>query len=556
MNDDGTSKDLTLKLARDDAPIGGRIIDLEGRPVAGARLTVLDVRVPVDGSLDAWLKALEERGEFNRLDAQPNPPIIPPVVTGQDGGFRIGGIGPGRVVKLQIEGPTIETKRVQVRTRPGPVLRNPRSKNSSREEPVIVYGVQFEHVAAPTRPIEGVVRDADTGRPLGGIMVHGDQNLGGFYEYVECISDAQGRYRLVGLPRGQEGSIVAIPPCDFPYYGSRKAQLNVPADEALPYLRSKVRVETTLLRDAIPLDIRLKRGVWVTGRIIDQATREPVAGQVQYYVFADNPQVHAYPGYRAARGSTHFVGGDGAFRLVAFPGPGLLAARADGGPYMRGAGVERIKNKSKDGYYRTYPSLVVPDNFHVLDQIDPAPGTSSLAHDLALESGRSLTVTALGPDGKPMADLFAIGLIEMRGWEKATGEKSSYTVSGLKPGRDRTVGFLHEKKGLVGEIVIRGDETRPQTVRLQPWGVLTGRVVDSDGQPSGEGRILPFILPKGYPEVGKDGRFRIEGIVPGKSYDLRLMSKKQRILGFLAKDVKIGSGEIKDLGDVVPRTGG
>ena len=52
---------------------------------------------------------------------------------------------------------------------------------------------------------------------------------------------------------------MAIPPCDFPYHGSRKAQLGVPADEALPYLRTKVRVETTLLRDAIPLDIRLKR---------------------------------------------------------------------------------------------------------------------------------------------------------------------------------------------------------------------------------------------------------------------------------------------------------
>ena len=36
-NGDGTSKDLTLKLARDDAPIGGRIIDLEGRPVVGGK---------------------------------------------------------------------------------------------------------------------------------------------------------------------------------------------------------------------------------------------------------------------------------------------------------------------------------------------------------------------------------------------------------------------------------------------------------------------------------------------------------------------------------------
>ncbi len=178
-----------------------------------------------------------------------------------------------------------------------------------------------------------------------------------------------------------------------------------------------------------------------------------------------------------------------------------------------------------------------------------------MVHDLALESGRSLTVTALGPDGKPLADLFANELIEMGGWRKLTGEKSSYTVSGLKSGRDRTVGFLHEKNQLVGEIVIHGDETRPQTVNLQRWGILTGRVVDAQGQPSGEGRILPFTFPTGYPEVGKDGRFRIERIVPGKSYDLQLLSKNSRILGFLAKDVKVGPGEVKDLGDVVPKAG-
>ena len=257
-----------------------------------------------------------------------------------------------------------------------------------------------------------------------------------------------------------------------------------------------------------------------------------------------------------ARGLYPFCGRRRGLPPGRFPGPGLLAARADGGPVRAGRrGRARCKNKSQNGYYRTYPSIVVPDNFHVLDQIDPAPGTSSLTHDLALESGRSLTVTALGPDGKPMADLFAIGLVEMRGWEKATGEGTTYTVSGLKPGRDRTVGFLHEKKGLVGEIVIRGDETRAQTVRLQPWGVLTGRIVGSDGQPSGEGSILPIILLKGYPEVGKDGRFRIEGIVPGKSYDLRLLRKNSRGSNFLDRDVKVGSGEVRDLGDIVPLPG-
>ena len=42
------------------------------------------------------------------------------------------------------------------------------------------------------------------------------------------------------------------------------------------------------------------------------------------------------------------------------------------------------------------PNVVVPDNFNVLDPIDPAPGTASLSHDLMLETGRSLAVTVAG----------------------------------------------------------------------------------------------------------------------------------------------------------------
>ena len=55
----GDGKELTLQLVADDVPVSGRIIDLEGRPVAGVTVKVIDVRVPAKASLDRWLKALE-----------------------------------------------------------------------------------------------------------------------------------------------------------------------------------------------------------------------------------------------------------------------------------------------------------------------------------------------------------------------------------------------------------------------------------------------------------------------------------------------------------------
>jgi hypothetical protein len=49
----------------------------------------------------------------------------------------------------------------------------------------------------------------------------------------------------------------------------------------------------------------------------------------------------------------------------------------------------------------------------------------------------------------------------------------------------------------------------------------------------------------------KEGKFRIEGLVPGLKYNLSVV-KKGRIVGYAFQDYTIKSGENKDLGDVKP----
>ena len=50
-------RDLTIRLTRADAPISGRIVDLEGRPVAGATIRPEEILEPEKDDLSAWIGA-------------------------------------------------------------------------------------------------------------------------------------------------------------------------------------------------------------------------------------------------------------------------------------------------------------------------------------------------------------------------------------------------------------------------------------------------------------------------------------------------------------------
>jgi hypothetical protein len=251
----------------------------------------------------------------------------------------------------------------------------------------------------------------------------------------------------------------------------------------------------------------------------------------------------------------HPVGTDGVFRVVAMPGPGLLTARVHGSRYIRGAGAEALGDRVRNGLIESYPYYAAPSNVNVIDLIDPAPDSRSMMHDLLLEAGRTLPLAVLGPDGRPLVptELVTVGLKDMSWWEKVPPGTTDLKIAALAPGRPRTIEVRHEARRLVGELRLSGDETRPQTITLRPWGVVTGRVVDADGQPMAGGQVHPITTPAGYPEVGRDGRFRFEGLIPGKDYELQILKPPGLNQGFIVNGLSVGPGETRDLGDVTPK---
>ena len=566
---------ITIQLAKDDVPIAGRLLDLQGKPVAGASVRVRGIRWPIKGDLTAFVQALKNQREgaapqnqlligfFNPYSGWDLDGLFPPVATDAQGRFRFRGIGRERVADLLIEAPTIETKYVYVMTWPAEKVEVPAYKNpgpySSPHQPLYThYGATFDHVAAPSKPVIGVVRDTDTGKPIVGAVVEKSNALPvpeprpiDDRVRFRAVTDEDGRYRITGLPRGQGNALRASPPAGQPYLMSAK---EIPEEPGL---------------EPVTVDFALKRGVWIDVKVTDKVTGQPVQCGVQYFLFDDNPHLKQVPGL-VTNSSYRNRAENGTFRLVGLPGRGVVAALAAEDRYLHGIGAAKIKGLLPPRTPQTLPSICLPEQFHALAEVNLEAGAGPVTCHLVLDPGRTLAGTVVGPDGQPLAGALTSGLNGRPLWMPPPLTTAAFTVSAVKPGQSRRLLFLHQANHLAGTLLVRGDEPGPLTVKLEPWGVVTGQLVTAEGKPltghqilSGEGELItpegvrPPPLDAGWlPDPvrpDKDGRFRVEGLVPGLKYrfDIAKDGYVARITGIAARNITVRSGETKDLGKIV-----
>jgi RNA polymerase sigma factor (sigma-70 family) len=511
-----TAGDLTLRLVKDDVPLRGRVLDLEGKPVAGATVRIDDeLAVPAEKGTD-----------LTSLRSAAFATLFPPVKTGADGGFQVSGIGRERAATLRVEGPTIATQRVQAVARPAD-----KAGTTPR-------GVPFDILAVPTRPVVGTVTDKETGKPLAGVVVR-SYAIGGAEDFnglVRTTTHKDGHYRLVGLPKGQGNTVMA------------EAWGRTPRPEDLPYLAAMQKVGDPPGLEPVTVDIGLRRGIWVKGRVIDKATGKTVPASFDYFCFGDNPLGSDLQLPQGLPG--HWTRKDGSFRVVALPGRGLLGFRASTDKYRMGVGAEQIKEKLRNGpVLDTLPYHLYPGNEHTIAEISPKTGDESITCDVYLDPGRTLQGTAVGPEDKPLAGARVLGLRPMPFWENEPLKAAEFTILALGQDETRTLQMVHEEKKLAGWLVVRGDEKAPVRVRLEPWGSVTGRLVKPDGEPMTNVSIYAGSR-SGQPD--KEGKFRIDGLAPGLKFGLTVI-KPPYSLELSGKDVKeltTRPGETKDLGDI------
>ncbi len=198
-----------LRLARDDVPIRGRVIDIQGRPVAGATIQLVGILRPNSGTLDEWLDALKkERAAYpaqSRMlrswSGDDIPALFPAVVADREGRFTLKGVGRERIAALLVDGPGIETAFEYVATRDMPAVKVPLLSGTTAQTR---RRVSRRRARARGRPRPRDRRDGPRQgqRPATGRHHRADDDAlrQSVPLHFKTTTDARGDYRLSGLP--------------------------------------------------------------------------------------------------------------------------------------------------------------------------------------------------------------------------------------------------------------------------------------------------------------------------------------------------------------------
>jgi hypothetical protein len=506
-----------------------------------------------------------------RITAYDGLPEIPAASTRPDGRFTVRGIGRERVAVLKVEGPTIRTMEASVMTRAGETLRAGIFGSRKNDRVRVYHAARFELTAPPSRPVEGFVRDRDTGAPIAGAAIRSyrlaDQDLGN-YQIVGTRTDKDGRFRLTGLPLGKGNEVYIFPP------------------EGEPYLPSLGKLGELTTDGPLRAELVLKRGVWVSGKVTDQLTGKPAWARIRYAAAKDNPHLAEAPGFSEVWENGEYTSAGetsdaGSYRIAVLPGRGILLAEGNAAIYP---GFDQL------GGARPQLTDYLPMLFggQAFAEIDVKPDRSAPRGDFALDPGRTVEAIVLDPEGKPLAGAMVNGRWTFQGWS-GTEASERFTIHGILPPKPRTRGgFLkargledmaamvlpqrrrlvivrHEARKLAGWAEVDADTASPMEIRLRPWGTITGRMVDSGGEPRAHFSFQPEVIDKPMMRRGgpnshwpvrattdRDGRFRVEGLVPGLHYRLSLETAEGAVNLQRGPEVApLEAGENRDLGDVV-----
>jgi len=554
----------TLKLPREAGPVSGRLIDLEGNPVPGVVVSIESLE-NVDltqmneafekSSRDIGNKAMWGRslpgGNLSRVDWQT---FVPSAKTNENGEFSLSGLGRGQMAAVTLLGERVAAERLYILGTEMETKRLPHISFYPNGAQDVFVGTRFSHVAGPAVPVSGVVTEFKSGKPIANATVFVERlfsidgrmsvvQLRMWTNHIRAVTDANGRYQLIGVPPGAKHVLNVAPPKTEPWLIASQ-QFSV--DSGVPN---------------VTVDVQVFRGIWLEGRVTDEATGEPIKGRVDYLALQTNPNIPQRFGLEDAWRMDRFPTDEsGNYRVAGLPGPGVLLVRSFGETvYPLSVGSEKIPGyEAKGNYLPTTPTGMPLVNWNRVDYIDPAVDAPSHTLDLTLSAGPSFVGRIVGPNDSPVSNLEAFGLNEKGGfYEKLKDDK--FSIHNYVPTVPRNLFFKTADDSLVGYLHVEGAPPADLTVRLQPGVTVRGRLIETDlddvavgyhlyCQSSNQGQFRINDT-----TTDENGRFEIKGLWAGNVYkmdtsNVRRFSTGQNRFKIDLTDAK--PGDVIELGDV------
>ncbi|HTU89470.1 MAG TPA: sigma factor-like helix-turn-helix DNA-binding protein, partial [Gemmataceae bacterium] len=564
---DDPKKPIEFRLVKDRA-IRGRIVNTECTPVAAARLAVTSLGVYKGNSMDTFLIAWKKRhfdsglpGGVKHIWEEADQLFA--ATTDADGRFVLHGLGDERLVALRLSGAGIADDELWIVNRDGfdpkpynqATLDNIPKGMGDADSRWLLHGPNLSVVAEAGKILRGVVKESATGKGRSVIQVYmGHDSNGSLRVPLETHTDAQGRYEIRGAHKAHRYRIEIAPDPDAGYMGAHTW-----ADDTPGY-------------QPVSADITVKKGVIVTGRMIDQATGKPIRGCATVAVLINNPFVKDYPP------STNFhrreTSADGRFRIVTIPGHVLLM----GGPNDL-MGIIKFNPPIADPKYPQYFDNLIPDYPSCLEPgggimpvqgayckvLEIKPDAKVVEQDIVLERASALSIQIRDAEGKALTDVWVAGSAPEDWYPAIQCKEANCTAYQVEPEKPRLMIFYHPERKLAGTLTLKGAEKPPVTAKLGPAGSIKGRLLDAEGKPLVGVAVSVQYCQRVASEVHNviheakqtatdaNGAFTVDELISEQKLKLSFQLGKrkfERMPKLVNPAIEVKSGECRDLGAI------
>ena len=479
----------TLKMVlHPEADIKGTISDEQGHPISTARVKLMGI-TGTKGAVDDF-----SRGPGDISFANSNFNIA--TATDESGGFVLHHVPKWSRIFVSVEHPSYGATSEFIETSPSAAGVNESSKTT-------VTTIRKKEFTVRQSPLNVVLKKMPT------VSVH-----------IKPFNGSPIKNGLIWVhnPQKGEGYRVAVEGSDIvtvPIHNTGLLSFSYESDPLVPMLGARVKQEIFPENTNQVVEIRIPEPHWVTGRVVNSVTNEPIVG---VRVLCASEELNGGLFSHSEVTSTK----NGEFRVPAAVGKNRLLLR--------------------DCYGFVTEARLSNGQLRIAEVVD-VPAEGDLPEVLLkLSPGLRISGTAVNSHDQPMGHIVVRAEQLDRPYLSTavrTDEKGLFELSGLSPDARTLISAV--SGAAAGRIVVAGmkaenyEKGAHQVIRLQlnTNAVLTGRVTKngqpvagvkmelSRSMPGEQNRSKPFTVVM----TDLDGRYTVGGLEPGDRYSFKIITR-------------------------------